>query len=449
MNLSFNKNLNTFIVVCTVLYISTTLGGYRSLEDFGDLSRGLLESSDAGSSQVEPNPSFRTVPSLLGRVSSVISDISRGAFENVANVNQRIYSYVTYAARDKCLKSISERVCVIENYISFSAPKPVVLHHVKDDVNVDLNEFETTLALKLTKVFPDLIKMIEEQVYIIPDNIQGKEIGYIIHTLPKVMLDKKEVDPDFMAEALKTFQLYAKFTLKDVNLEFENHRISLLIDLMRIFCAIFGREGTEKLTESNETLIILAKGIQPIIKGLFDRGKIQNIWELESYKTILAYSQFHPLNSIFRNIDRLPNQNKWDSLLHEYITLEFKDLNNKEINHLLGNTLIFSKSSEIPENKRKQITNTLLHNLLSVKSLPTLQEIQKTPGEVRVYFSLFWLSKYLTNENNISIKEFSQNQSYQLYRFLKGFILVYSKEENSPYYNELAEKYFLSNNVPI
>ncbi|KAI8461775.1 hypothetical protein BY996DRAFT_6449438 [Phakopsora pachyrhizi] len=177
--------------------------------------------------------------------------------------------------------------------------------------------------------------MIEEQVYIIPDNIQGKEIGYIIHTLPKVMLDKKEVDPDFMAEALKTFQLYAKFTLKDVNLEFENHRISLLIDLMRIFCAIFGREGTEKLTESNETLIILAKGIQPIIKGLFDRGKIQNIWELESYKTILAY-----------NIDRLPNQNKWDSLLHEYITLEFKDLNNKEINHLLGNTLIFSKSTE-------------------------------------------------------------------------------------------------------
>ncbi|KAI8449508.1 hypothetical protein BY996DRAFT_8397051 [Phakopsora pachyrhizi] len=165
----------------------------------------------------------------------------------------------------------------------------------------------------------------------------------VILTLQKIILDEYKPDPEFIEKASKTFQSYAQYILKDVNLEFENHRISLLMDLMRIFCPIFGHVGTEKMTESKETLIILAKGIQPIIKGLFDRGEIQNIWKLESYKKIFAY---------------------------EYITLEFKDINNQEINDLMNETHKLLKSSEKLEEEHKESRYNLLKNLLNVKSLP-------------------------------------------------------------------------------
>ncbi|KAI8458158.1 hypothetical protein BY996DRAFT_268670 [Phakopsora pachyrhizi] len=306
----------------------------------------------------------------------------------------------------------------------------------------------------LKEKIPVLIKMIEAQVHIIPDNVQGMYIGDVIQALLKIDLHKSEIHSDFIVKASITFQLYAVYILKEANLELDNLRTSLLIDLMRIFCAIFGHEGTLKLTESNKILTLLAKGFHSIIEDLFDRGEIKNLWKLESYKTLCAYSQAHPLTFIFRNIYRFGNKNTWDSLLNEYMTLEFKSLNNREINNLLEDILPLSKLSCKPEEEKKKIVNTLLHNLLNVKSLPPLSEIQNTPGKVRVYFSLRWLSKYLMEENELSVEDNPHNQNYKIFRYLRGFILIYSNEKNiinlknSFGFDKIA-KYFLSKHARI
>ncbi|CAH7682389.1 expressed protein, partial [Phakopsora pachyrhizi] len=214
-----------------------------------------------------------------------------------------------FIGRNMRQKFISEWV----NYIELQ------LDYLQNGSEVDQRRANAELQHLRKKVLPDLFKIIEAQVYIMPGDIDGTRIKDVILTLQKIILDEYKPDPEFIKKASKTFQSYAQYILKDVNLEFENHRISLLMDLMRIFCPIFGHVGTEKMTESKETLIILAKGIQPIIKGLFDRGEIQNIWKLESYKKIFAYGQAHPLTLIFRNLDRVGNENKWDRLLQEYI----------------------------------------------------------------------------------------------------------------------------------
>ncbi|KAI8450279.1 hypothetical protein BY996DRAFT_7394699 [Phakopsora pachyrhizi] len=145
----------------------------------------------------------------------------------------------------------------------------------------------------------------------------------------------------------------------------------------------------------------------------------------------------------FLDLDRVGSENMWDSMLHEYISLEFKDINNSDLNHPLEETLAFLKSSEIIENEQTQIRDNLLHNLLNVESLPTLMELHNAPEKMRVYFSLFWLLNYLIEEKKMGSENFSQSQSYVLYKFLKGFIHVYSNNGISPSETDLDAKYFL------
>ncbi|KAI8450283.1 hypothetical protein BY996DRAFT_7394805 [Phakopsora pachyrhizi] len=435
MNLSFNKNLNAFIVVCTVLYISTTLGGYRSLEDFGDLSRGLAESSDAGSSQAKSNPSifsrFGSVASLLGRAPSRTGEASRGAIKTVRNLNRKIRSLVTSdLAADQRKNLISERVDEIEK-----------LYYVPNGNEVDQRRTNAESARLREDVVPDLFRLIEKQVNIMPKNIEDNLIGDIISTLHEIMRDNHTPDPEFTVKASKTFQLYAQDILSNTNSKIEDNRTRLLIDLMRIYCAIFGHEGTNILTENNETIIFLAKGIQSIIKGLFDRGEIHNIGKLELYKEIFVSSQAHPLTFIFKHLGTVGNENKWDSLLQEYINLEFKDLNNQDLNGLLKNYLIIQKSNEKVEENQKLIRYDLLNNLLLVGTLPTLSKISINPGEVRVYFSLFWLWKYLTGEKNIGGEFVLKRKTSELYAFLEGFIELYSDNKDN------AADYFLLNHM--
>ncbi|KAI8445399.1 hypothetical protein BY996DRAFT_2043095 [Phakopsora pachyrhizi] len=154
-------------------------------------------------------------------------------------------------------------------------------------------------------VLPELFELIKDQLWIIPKNIQDENevtrIGPIINTLHKILRNNYEPDSEFMMKASSTFHLYAQFILENFDSELDDLRTRLLIDFMRIYCAVVGDEGIKKLTESNETLFILAKGIQPIIKGLVSSGKIGKVWKMESYKILFAYSQDHQFNFIFQS----------------------------------------------------------------------------------------------------------------------------------------------------